>query len=121
MKDICAYLGIEKLNTTVYHPQCDSLTERFNRMLKSLLRKHAVKFGKQWDVHLPAVLWAYRNVPHTSTGEKPSYLLFGVDLRSPTDGALYPESRVATTDVRDYREEVITSLSLAHESAVSTM
>ena len=60
-----------------YHPQCDGLTERFNCTLKSLLRKHAVKFGRQWDRHLPAVQWAYRNVPHESTGEKPSFLLFG--------------------------------------------
>ena len=69
-------------------------------------------------MHLPAVLWTYRNVPHTCTGEMPSYSLFGVDLRSPTDAALYPESRVAPTD---YREEVITSFSLACESAVSAM
>ena len=60
-------------------------------------------------------------MPHTSTGEKPSYLLFGVDLRSPTDAALYPESPVAPTDVRDYREEVVTSSSLARKAAVSAM
>ena len=30
MKDICSLLGIEKLNTTAYHPQCNGLTERFN-------------------------------------------------------------------------------------------
>ena len=29
MKDISRLLGIEKLNTTAYHPQCDGLTERF--------------------------------------------------------------------------------------------
>ena len=27
MKDVCALLGIEKLNTTAYHPQCDGLTD----------------------------------------------------------------------------------------------
>ena len=37
MCDVCALLGIEKLNTTAYHRQCDGLTERFNRTLKSLL------------------------------------------------------------------------------------
>ena len=37
MRDVCALLGIEKLNTTAYHPQCDGLTEHFNRTLKSLL------------------------------------------------------------------------------------
>ena len=78
--DICKLLGITKLNTTSYHPQCDGTVERFNRTLKQALRKHAARFGGQWDRYLPGVLWAYRNTPHTSTGEKPSFLLFGVDF-----------------------------------------
>ena len=39
-------LGIRKLNTTAYHPQCDSVVERFNRTLKAMLRKHAEDFGR---------------------------------------------------------------------------
>lgn len=56
MTDVCALLGIEKLNTTAYHPQYDGLTERFNRTLKAMLQKHAVKFGQQWDKCLHGVL-----------------------------------------------------------------
>ncbi len=37
MTDVCKALGIKKLNTTAYHPQCDGLVERFNRTLKSML------------------------------------------------------------------------------------
>ena len=77
----------KKLNTTAYHPQCDGMVERFNRTLKTMLRKHAAKFGSQWDRYLSGVLWAYRNTPHESTGEKPSYLLFGIDCRTPTEAA----------------------------------
>ena len=33
MKDVCSFLGIKKLNTTAYHPQCDGMVERFNRKL----------------------------------------------------------------------------------------
>ncbi len=40
---------VKKLNTTAYHPQCDRMVERFNRTLKTILRKHADKFGRQWD------------------------------------------------------------------------
>ena len=57
MRDTCALLGIEKLNTTAYHPECNGMVERFNRTLKSVLRKHADKFGCQWDKFLPSVLW----------------------------------------------------------------
>ena len=37
MKDICRMLGIEKLNTTSNHPQCNGAVERFNRALKMML------------------------------------------------------------------------------------
>ncbi len=88
MLDLCKLLGIQKLNTTSYHPQCDGMVERFNRTLKTMLRNHASRFGDQWDQHLSGVLWAYRNTPHESTAEKPSFLLFGRDCRSPSEAAL---------------------------------
>ena len=88
MLDICKKLGIRKLNTTAYHPECDGMVERFNRTLKTALRKHAATFRSQWDHYLSGVLFAYRNVPHDSTGEKPSYLLFGTNCRTPNDVTL---------------------------------
>lgn len=56
--------------------------EWFNHTLKAMLRKHVNRFGTQWDKYLSGILWAYRNTPHDSTGEKPSFLLFGIDCRS---------------------------------------
>ena len=52
MKDLCKMLGITKLNTTASHPQCDGAVERFNRTLKTMLRKHVMKFGVQCDQYL---------------------------------------------------------------------
>ena len=80
-----------------------------------------MKFGRQWDRHLPAVLWAYRNVPHESTGEKPSFLLFGIDCRSPTDAAILPSIPVEPVDLSDYREELVTTLSSARELAATAV
>ena len=88
MKDICQKLGIHKLNTTAYHPQCDGMVERFNCTLKTALRKHAAQHGTQWDKYLSGILFAYRNILHDSTGEKPSYLLSRMDCRTPTDSEL---------------------------------
>ena len=121
MRDVCDLLGVEKLNTTAYHPQCNGLTERFNRTLKTMLRKHAARFGAQWDRYLSGALWAYRNTPHDSTREKPSFLLFGFDCRSPTEAALLPETPIGPTDVSDYREELIVNLSSARELAVEAL
>ena len=75
MLDLCEMLGTKKLNTTAYHPQCDGMVERFNRTLKSIIRKHVAKFGERWNDFLPGIVWAYRNTPHESSGEKPSFLL----------------------------------------------
>ena len=121
MMDICKLLGIHKLNTTAYHPQCNGMVERLNRTLKTALRKHAARFGVQWDQYLAGVLWAYRNTPHESTGEKPSFLLFGMDCRTPTEAALLPPTQLMPTEVEDYREEVILSLSSARDLAAKAI
>ena len=118
IKELCSLLGITKLNTTAYHPQCDGMVERFNRTLKSMLRKHASRFGNQWDCYLSSVLWAYRNTPHESTGEKPSMLLFGLNLRSPTEAAYLNPSKVVPSTVEDYKEKTMLSLSSARQLAV---
>ena len=96
----------------------DGTVERFNQTLKTMLRKHAARFRCQWDRFLPGVLWAYRNTPHTSTGEKPLFLLFDVDCRTPTEAAYLPMTDVSAMDVTDYREELMLSLSSARQLAV---
>ena len=121
MQDVCELLGVRKLNTTAYHPQCDGMVERLNRMLKTMLRKHVAKFHGQWDRLLPGVLWAYRNTPHESTKEKPSFLLFEIDLKSPTEASLLPPDPLAPTDLGSYREELMLSLSSARELAVASI
>ena len=118
MLDVCALLGTTKLNTTAYHPECDGMVERFNRTLKAMLRKRVAQFGAQWDKHLPGLLWAYRNTPHDSTGEKPSFLLFGWDCRSPLESTLLPVEPVQQVNVSDYREELMLTLASARQSAL---
>ena len=121
MLDLCKMLGIKKLNTTAYHPECDGMVERFNRTLKSSLRKHAATFGNQWDKYLYGVLYAYRNIPHESTGEKPSYLLYGMDCRTPSEAAILPPPPTSWSDIDDYREEVTLSLSTTRANAVKNI
>ena len=121
MKDVCGLLGIQKLNTTAYHPQCDGLTERFNRTLKTMLRKHADLYGKQWDQYLHGVLWAYRNTPHEATAEKPSFLLFGRDCRYPIEAAFLPADEVQTAELTDYRQELAVTLAKARDLAAQSI
>ena len=121
MKDICNLLGIEKLNTTAYHPQCDGLTKRFNRTLKTMICKRAATYGSQWDKYLHGLLWVYRNTPHESTGKKPSFLLYGIDCQTPTEAAFLPPTGQEPTNVITYREELIKTLTTARELAASSI
>jgi hypothetical protein len=49
-------------------------------MLKKLCSERDV----EWDVMLPYVLFAYREVPHEETGYSPFELLYGWPVRGPT-------------------------------------
>ena len=69
-------------------PQTDSLVERFNHTLKSMLRKTATTEGKNWDEFLPYLLFAYREVPQASTGFSPFELLYGRQVRGHPQGLL---------------------------------
>ena len=110
---VCQLLGITKLNTSAFYPQCDGLTERFNRRVKTMLRKHVDQYGMQWDQYLHGVLWAYRNTPHKSTAEKPSFLLYGWDCQYPAKAAFLPEAQVNSTDIKEYRQQLVKVLKQA--------
>lgn len=78
-------LGIRRVRTIPYHPQTDSLVERFNQTLKGMLKKFVSETGKDWDKWLLYLLFAYREVPQASTGFSPFELLFAHQVRGPLD------------------------------------
>ena len=77
MKELFSLLQVTQIRTSVYHPQTDGLVERFNKTLKSMLKKAMDTDGKNWDQLLPHVLFAIREVPQASTGFSPFELLYG--------------------------------------------
>ena len=68
---LCKQLGITQTRTTAYHLQANGQVERFNHTLGSMLSKVIIDNQKDWDVHLPKVLFAYRTSIHESTGFSP--------------------------------------------------
>eukprot|EP00731_Ephydatia_muelleri_P009263 Em0004g1601a len=81
IKSLCATLGINRTQTTAYHPEGNGQVERFNRTLESMLAKVFADHQRDWDEHIQNALFAYRTAIHDSTGYTPFLVMFG---RSPT-------------------------------------
>ena len=124
MREINRLLSIKQLNTTPYHPIANGLVEKFNGTLKSMLRKMCCERPEDWDRYLPAVLFAYREVPQDSVGFSPFELLYGRTVRGPmtilkelwTQEIKDPEVRSTYQYVLDLRERLETTCKLAQEA-----
>ena len=57
---LCALLGMNRTQTSAYHPQGNGQVERFNRTVEAILAKHVKENQRDWDSCLPKALWAYR-------------------------------------------------------------
>ncbi len=47
LKELYELLGIKSIRTSIYHPQTDGFVERFNRMLKNMVRKFVKEDAKK--------------------------------------------------------------------------
>ena len=83
MKEVSRLLGVRQFHTTPYHPMANGACERFNGTLKQMLRRMCQERPRDWDRYLPALLFAYREVPHESLGYSPFELMYGRAVRGP--------------------------------------
>ncbi|GFX76899.1 hypothetical protein TNCV_3279341 [Trichonephila clavipes] len=70
-------LGASPRFSTPGHPESMGAVERWNKTLKDMLNKNIQEHGNEWDVHLPYLLFAYREIPQTLTGVSPYQLVYG--------------------------------------------
>ncbi|KAJ1165248.1 hypothetical protein NDU88_005676 [Pleurodeles waltl] len=71
MSEICHTLGVKQVRTSVYQPQTDGLVERYNKTMKTLLKKVISDSGRDWEKKLTLVLYALRTDIQSSTGHSP--------------------------------------------------
>ena len=124
MQEVYKLLAIKGLTTTPYHAQCNGLVERFNGTLKSMLKKLCMEEPTMWRRYLPAVLFAYREVPQESTGFSPFELLYGRSVRGPmailreiwTKEKKKDEPQTAAAYVLDLRNRIAQTCEIAQRN-----
>ena len=67
--------------TTQYHPMANGMVERFNQNLKKVIHT-AYNEGADVEEAVDKYMAAYRNTPHTTTGQKPSKLMWNKDIKT---------------------------------------
>lgn len=76
-------VGIDKVQSSAYHPESQGALERFHQTLKNMLRTYCYENPDDWDKGVDFVLFAAREVPNESTGFSPNELVFGHQVRGP--------------------------------------
>ncbi|GFW46404.1 retrovirus-related Pol polyprotein from transposon 17.6 [Trichonephila clavipes] len=122
-------IGSSPRFSTPGYPQSNGLVERFNRTLKNMLHNVVRDEGRGWHLQIPYVLWAYREIPHSTTGVSPFQLLYGRQPQGPlsilksTWTGKHNNLQLCTTPVSKYLEDLKCKLEKAAEQAklVSTV
>ena len=81
---------VTKVTSTAGHPRTQSLVERQNRTLLTLLRVFCSRRMRDWDQNLDEVLGAYNSTRHATKGFSPYMLTRGTEKAIPLT-CLYPE------------------------------
>ena len=77
IEELCKILGIQRLQTTPYHPQMNGLIERSHQMIMHMIGKLGEDKKADWPSHLAEIAHAYNSTQSAVTGYSPHYLMFG--------------------------------------------
>ena len=115
--EVCRLFSIRKLNTTAYHPQTDGVVERFNSTLCQTLSMFVSRNQKDWDLFIPAALFAFRTSPSETTLDSPFYLLYGREPRLPMDASLLPPTDPSSS-IAEHRRRIVQQIETSQRLAL---
>ncbi|XP_020979550.1 uncharacterized protein LOC110272078 [Arachis ipaensis] len=84
-KNMVADLKIKHQFTSVEHPQANGLAEAANKVILAGLKCHLQDAKVAWVEELPQVLWAYRTIPYSTTGESSFRHAYGMETMIPVE------------------------------------
>ncbi|KAH3851362.1 hypothetical protein DPMN_093842 [Dreissena polymorpha] len=115
IQELCNLMEISKVRTTIYHPQCNGQSERFNRTLISMLATLEPEKKENWKKFVPSLVYAYNAIRHESTGYSPFELMFGRCPRLPVDSMFQIENDdlMNTEYVQDLKQKLEVSWDIA--------
>ena len=93
MDNICTKLGIKRVFTPVYTPECNGKLEGWHKFFKACVAKHIWGNSVEWDELVPLAAAAYNFFPCQVSKESPFVLMFGRDPITPFCQLLEPAPR----------------------------
>lgn len=103
-------IGTKMLVSKAHHHESAASVERFNKTLEEMVRA-VDPGGTRWEEWLPFLLYSYRATPHRVTSESPAYLLYGRELRGPSEAIL--DTRGMPPSSRQSAENTVRKLRVA--------
>ncbi|GFU47851.1 hypothetical protein TNCV_515571 [Trichonephila clavipes] len=108
------------------YPASNGLVERWNKVLNDMIHHVIREDPRSWDRQLPFLLFAYREVPNTTTGVSPFRLLYGIEARGPLailksswEGEIHLPTNISQS-AADFLQEMKINMEKAAKSASLT-
>ena len=77
-------LNVKHTTTLSYHPQCNSQAEVCNKTIAKYLAAFVDESTLDWEIYVPALMFAYNTSFHRSIQTTPFSLTYGIEARLPT-------------------------------------
>ena len=87
---MCELLDIERVKTSIFHPECDGQSERAVQTIKKMITAFVNTCQNDWDIYLPQFCYAYNSSVHETTQCTPFESMFGRKPKLPLD-LLFPQ------------------------------